>query len=336
MIFSLLKLTPLLILSQSVFALVGQGLNMKGENIEFPITKVTIEDDFFGTEEFFALSHDKLEVKSAFAKMFSSATSKFGGFVKGDESGVFTEAVAISAYSNALKTIKHLKEKLGFEFETPVKIVVEKYLDAPWSMEAPNLAYSEAGYIRNLGLIAFSPESENTTSLAMSLDIVAHEIAHLVVAQTSKLEPSIGSQAINEAFGDILGIYVESLEFPKTWNWKIGDESYKDKVSFHRDIQDINDPRVLRHKKDFTVERAHALSGIITTSFYYLVTGKDLAGNQVMPASNMDEVVKLYLNTVTQDLEPNTNFTKFRAALIKRANTELVSKIEQAFMMVGI
>lgn len=329
-------ITPLLILSQSVFAQVGQGIDLKGNSLKFPIEKKVIEDEFFGAEEFYTLSQDYLEVKSAFSKMFSSSISKFGGFVKGDAKGNFSDSVAVSAYSKALITVRNLKEKLDFEFSIPVRIVVDKYLDAPWTTEAPNLSYSEAAYIRNLGLIAFSPESKNTTSLANSLDIVAHEIAHLVVAQTSKLDPSIGSQAINEAFGDIIGIYMEYLEFPETWNWKIGDESYKDRVSFHRDIQDINDPRVLRHKKDFSAERAHALSGIVSTSFYYIVTGKDLEDNVVMEASDMGKVVKLYLDVITKDLRPRTNFTKLKAALLLRAEVGMVPKIEKAFDMVGM
>lgn len=331
-----LKITLLFLLSHAAFAQLGTGVDMKGLQREFPITQVVIEDDFFGSEEFYTLNHKQLTVKSAFANLFSSASSKFGEPVKGDERGYFSDPVAVSAYTNALNTVKHLREKLEFEFTSPINIVVDQYWEAPWSMESPNLSYSEAGLIRNLGLIAFSPGSENTTSLALSQDIVAHEIAHLVVAQTSKLEPSIGSQAINEAFGDIIGIYIESLEYPDSWNWKIGDESYKDKVSSHRDIQDINDPRVLRHKKDFTGERAHALSGIITTSFYYLVTGKDLSGIQIMSPTSMDDVVQLYFETITQDLEPNTNFTKLKEALLKRSSDDLTDKIIKAFEMVGV
>ena len=186
-----------------------------------------------------------------------------------------------------------------------------------------------------MGLIAFSPKSENTTSLTKSLDIVAHEIAHVVIANTSKLNSSAGSQAINEAFGDLVGIYVEAKTNPSNWNWKIGEESYLDGVSSHRDIEDLNDPRVLRHKKDFTAQRAHALSGIITTSFYYLVTGEDLYGDTISDAVDLDTAMKLYFNTITQDLESSTNFTKLKAALMKRA-PELAEKIEFAFAAVGM
>lgn len=335
MIINKLSLPLLVLIGQSAFAQVGQGLNMKGEMMSFPVKEVVIPDEFFGDTTAMALTSNAIEVRSNHSTMINSALTKFGEFVLAKEGTRFENPVAISAYTNGLKTIELLENKLDFKFDHQVKLVVDRYLDAPWTADAPNLSYSEAGYIRDMGIVAFSPASPDMKSLAISLDIVAHEIAHVVIGQTSKLDTTVGSQAINEAFGDIIGIYAESLNAPKNWNWKIGEEVYLDGVSFHRDIADPNDPRVLRHRDHFTAERAHALSGIITTSFYYLVTGKDLAGNEVMKPTSMDTAVKLYFDTITNDLESNTNFTKLKDALVLRSPT-LANKIMKAFEMVGM
>lgn len=336
MILSKYTIPMLLVLSQSAFSQVGLGLDMKGDMLSFPVNEVIVADEFFGDTNSLALTTSAIEVKSNNSTMINSASSKFGQYVLlSDNSATFNDPVAVSAYTNAQKAVAVLKSNLGFQFESQIKLVVDQYLEAPWTIEAPNLTYSEAGYIRDMRTIAFSPASEFTTSLAISLDIVAHEIAHLVISQTSKLDPSVGSQAINEAFGDIIGIYTESLNSPTDWNWKIGEEAYKDGVSFHRDIADANDPRVLRHKKDFTVEQAHALSGIVTTSFFYLVTGKDLEGNLIQEPVALDTAVKLYFETITKDLESKTNFTKLKDALILRS-PELAEKITKVFSMVGM
>ena len=335
MISKLSTLIALGVLSQASFAELGKGLNMKGEVVNFPLTKTVIEDDFFGDEILYTLKTGNIDVKSAGSKMFGSVATKFGQDVTANSDLVVNDPIAISAYTHAIKTVEILEKNLNFNLEIPVRIVTDQYLEAPWSIESPNLRYSEAGYIRKMGVIAFSPGSENTTSLAKSQDIVAHEIAHLVVAQTSKLDTGAGSQAINEAIGDLLGIYVESKVSPDNWNWKIGEESYLDGVSSHRDIEDLNDPRVLRHKNDFTAERAHALSGIITTTFYYLVTGEDLYGDIILEAVDMDTAMKLYFDTVTKDLDSSTNFTKMKKALLERAPS-LAKQIEAAFAQVGM
>ena len=337
----LLTTLSLTLASSYALAEVGSGLDLQGIERRFPISKKVIDDEFFGVEEFWALETESLTVKTSNSGMFSSAALIYGLDIKPvGNSTSFENPVAVSAYFNALKTLSVLESELGYKLPSSLQIVIDRYIEAPWTEAAPNLMFSEAGFIRQEGQIAFSPASEHTSSLAKSIDIVAHEIAHAVVANTSKLDTSIGSQLINEAFADIIGIYVESKLNTDSWNWKIGDSSYNDGISSHRDIKDVEDPRLLRHIEDVGQgEGVYFLSGIVSTSFYYLATGENLQGESMFDKAPMDTLVKLYFNVVTKDLERSVKVRDLKDALVKRSENdapELTERIIKAFETVGM
>ena len=331
-----LAFIALLALSANSFALTGEGVDLTDTKRSFPISEKVVEDEFFGTERFYALETENLSVKTSNSSFFSSAALRYGLDIKADSgSKTFSHQTAVSAYFNALMTLKVLEEDLGYKLPSQLKIVIDRYSETPWVTEAGRMLVSEAGYIRNEGLIAFSPASENSTSLAKSIDIVAHEIAHAVVANTSQLDTSIGSKLINEAFADIIGVYVESKLNHSDWNWKMGEASYHDQLSCHRDIHDPQDPVLLRHTSHVAEDDGiYVLSGIVTTSFYYLATGEDLQGVEILPKSDMDILVKLYFDVVTKDLTSSVKVKDLKQALIERAKTqapELEQRIQRAF-----
>ncbi|MAZ49080.1 MAG: hypothetical protein CME65_10990 [Halobacteriovoraceae bacterium] len=336
-----LAFLALLTLSANSFADTGEGIDLTETKRSFPISEKVVEDEFFGTERFYALETEILSVKTSNSSFFSSAALRYGLDIKADSgSKNFSNQTGVSAYFNALSTLKVLDENLDYKFPSQLKIVIDRYTETPWAVDAGRMQVSEAGYIRNEGLIAFSPASENSTSLAKSIDIVAHEIAHAVVANTSQLDTSIGSKLINEAFADIIGVYVESKLNDSGWNWKIGEASYHDQLSCHRDIHDPEDPILLRHTSNVTEDDGiYVLSGIVTTSFYYLATGEDLHGVEILPKSNMDTLVKLYFDVVTKDLSSSVKVKDLKEALIERAKLqapELEQRILRAFELVGM
>ena len=163
---SLLAL-PILFTSLNSFGETGTGTDLLGIERNFPITKKIIDDEFFGAEEFWALETDSLTVKTSNSGMFSSAALIYGLDIKPvGNSTSFENPVAVSAYFNALTTLSVLENNLDYKLPSALQIVIDRYIEAPWTEAAPNLMYSEAGWIRNEGQIAFSPASEYTSSLA--------------------------------------------------------------------------------------------------------------------------------------------------------------------------
>lgn len=58
----------------------------------------------------------------------------------------------------------------------------------------------------------------------VSLDVTAHEFTHLITSNTSNLEYTGESGALNESFSDIMGAAIEFYAKPETANWEIGEE----------------------------------------------------------------------------------------------------------------
>ncbi len=110
-----------------------------------------------------------------------------------------------------------------------------------------------------------------------SADMVAHELAHILVDDSSDLDVSYQGEPISESFGDMTGIalknYLRNQGYNWYWNgdWTIGDKVTKDQ----KPIRYLDDPI----KDGYSIDRlenyypslpAHYASGLYNKVFYSL------------------------------------------------------------------
>lgn len=75
--------------------------------------------------------------------------------------------------------------------------------------------------------------------MAFALDIVAHELAHAVAAQTTRFVYSEEAGALDESFADIFSVFISNKE--RITSWEIGEGVY---TPYHPGdaLRDLSDP----------------------------------------------------------------------------------------------
>lgn len=181
-------------------------------------------------------------------------------------------------------------------------------------------------------------------SLAVSLDVVAHEILHGITEYTSGLEYEYESGALNESFSDIFGIIISNYgKSPDYWNWELGEQATG--VPF-RDLSDpsrYNQPDHMDKylNVDYDHGGVHFNSGIHNKAAFNLITTKDEQGHYIF---STDEVSVLFYMALNQ-LSNYSGFSDSFRSLINAANSYYknrpdkalrIAAITQAFAQVGI
>jgi len=165
-------------------------------------------------------------------------------------------------------------------------------------------------------------------SLAMDLDVVAHEMFHGVTDATSRLEYALQSGALNESYSDIFGITIANFSNldPRTWNWKVGEGLSPDGKAF----RDMSNPtlfgqpdnmknfKVLPNTQNGDFGGVHTNSGIHNKAAFNIFTAQDTAGNLALTTL---EVAQVFYLTLTQQLSRTSQFTDSRRGALVSAQT---------------
>jgi Zn-dependent metalloprotease len=152
-----------------------------------------------------------------------------------------------------------------------------------------------------------------------SLDVVAHELAHGVTANSANLEYRNQSGALNESFSDIFGELVEHYAYG-THDWRMGS-------ALSRQLRDFKSPgsivtgfgpnpskwsEYLRLNEDQDYGGVHINSSIINHAFYQLAAGLP---NHL----SLQDAAAVFYRCLTVHLQPQSQFIDCRLGCIASA-----------------
>lgn len=191
--------------------------------------------------------------------------------------------------------------------------------------------------------------NQQLLSLAVALDLVAHEFFHGLTYQVAGLEYYGQSGALDESYADILGIVVANSQNGDigTWNWEIGTGFGRNggairslrRPSAYGQPEHMNNYLTLPEFDDHG--GVHHNSGIHNQAAYYLLTSQDDEGHYLFDANS--GAILFYL-ALTQ-LSKQSVFSDSRRAIQQVARTlfrqdvrkpEKLGAIATAFERVGI
>jgi Zn-dependent metalloprotease len=264
---------------------------------------------------------------------------------------------AVSAHVNAVAVSEFLRTALrrnniddrGSAIVSTINCVVasaspgpQEWHNAFWTPDRRQMVYGQA--LENGGL----------RSLAINLDIVAHEMFHGVTDATARLEYARQSGALNESYSDIFGVIVTNSDNPDTtkWNWEVGEGV----LPGGRPLRDLSDPPRFDqpdHMDDFQVRPntlggdwggVHINSGIHNKAAYNMLTAE--ADPRRLALTPLEVAAAFYL-ALTQRLSRTSQFSDSRRGVVASVLTlfralppaELAQKIgavEASFDAVGI
>jgi Zn-dependent metalloprotease len=264
---------------------------------------------------------------------------------------------AVSAHFNAVAVSEFLRTNLrrnniddrGGTITSTINCVVasaspggREWHNAFWTPDRRQMVYGQAldhGVLR---------------SLAINLDIVAHEMFHGVTDATARLEYARQSGALNESYSDIFGVIVTNITNADTdkWDWEIGEGV----LPGGRPLRDLSDPPRFDqpdHMDDFQVlpntlggdwGGVHVNSGIHNKAAYNMLTAEAAPGRLALTAL---EVAAGFYLALTQRLSRTSQFADSRRGVVASALTlfralppdqqaEKMGAIEASFDAVGI
>jgi vibriolysin len=172
-----------------------------------------------------------------------------------------------------------------------------------------------------------------SSSLALSFDVTAHELTHAVTERESGLIYQNESGAINEAMSDIFGAICEAfVDGAVSGNtWKIG-ESVWTPATAGDALRYMDNPTLDDYSPDFYPERltgpsdnggVHGNSGIANHAFYLLTVGgkhvRNKTPNVTVPALGIDQARAIWYRANTTYLTASSNYQSLRTALRQSA-----------------
>jgi len=156
---------------------------------------------------------------------------------------------------------------------------------------------------------------------AAGLDVVGHELTHGVTQNTSALEYSAQSGALNEAVSDIMGAIIEHSAKPDPKkNWMLGEDLSLDGSAFRDMIHPKNgqQPASLSQYVNTTTDNGgvHTNSGIINNAMYLMTMGGTNDGTNIAVAFGIgwDKVAKVWYATDAKYLTATSNFASAATA----------------------
>ena len=191
---------------------------------------------------------------------------------------------------------------------------------------------------------------------AASLDIVAHELTHLVTNLSSGLGSRNESGALNEAFSDIMGTAIEFFfqepgDGPLKADYLIGEDVADPPIAgLNRSLEDpqrFGDPD---HNSNYSFDRAdnggvHTNSLIVSHAYYLAIEGgtNRTSGMTVegVGRARQVEMTEVFYRTFRNVLSSNATFSQARAATLQVAGDldpsgGLAAALTQAWDAVGV
>ena len=189
-------------------------------------------------------------------------------------------------------------------------------------------------------------------SMAIDLEIVAHEITHGLTQASANLEYWFESGALNESYSDILGVIIANFDVPRRENW-----DYRIGRNFHGNgapLRSMADPAVYGQPDHMNAYRhllatqdnggVHINSGIHNKAAHAICTARDANGDPLFSAA---ELAGIFYLSLTQHLTRTSLFVDSRRGVELSAMTLLrqlppadlddrIGAIRAAFDSVGI
>ena len=264
---------------------------------------------------------------------------------------------AVSAHANAAVVSQFLRQVLqrnnidnqGGTIVSSVNCVVARespdgrqWINAFWSGRRNQMVYGQ------------SIQAARLRSLAVSLDIVAHEMFHGVTDNTSRLEYAFQPGALNESYSDIFGILISNADEPNiaNWNFQLGEgvgnggRAFRDlsRPSLFGQPEHMNQFRVLPNTRNGDWGGVHINSGIHNFAAFKIMTARDAQGRFIFTPQ---QVAAIFYIALTQQLSRQSEFSASRLGVVLAARTLFrndpaasrdakVAAIEGAFDAVGI
>jgi len=262
--------------------------------------------------------------------------------------GTTWSPAGVSAHANASEVVSFLRNILkrnsvdgaGLRIISSINCVRiinnQEWKNAAWLPDKRQMVY---GQILLAGKLK---------SLAVALDIVAHEIFHGVTQFTANLDYHNQSGALNESYSDIFGIIIANYkEDTSRWVWDLGGQinntpfrNLKD-PTLHNQPAHMNDYKNLSDDQPGDWGGVHINSGIHNKTLFLLIDARDHSGKAVFTPL---QIARLYYMGLLQLKETSLFIDSYRA--IKNSATSLFSvdltqaeklkAIDSAFKTVGI
>lgn len=168
-----------------------------------------------------------------------------------------------------------------------------------------------------------------TFSVLTALDVCGHEITHGLTTNTSNLDYSDESGALNESFSDIFGTLIEIYARPSNWDWRIG----KDMTVNGQGIRSMSNPNTFSNPDTYngtywyngTADNGgvHTNSGVSNYWFYLLSQGgsgtNDLGSAFSVSAIGNTAAAQIAYRSLTVYFTPTTDYNEARAYSIQAA-----------------
>ncbi len=176
-------------------------------------------------------------------------------------------------------------------------------------------------------------DNVNSRSLAISMDVTAHELTHAVTERTSGLIYSGESGGLNEAMSDIFGNVCEwyrdsggnTAATPSANNFLVGEDIWLASPA----LRYMNDPAADGTSLDFWTSTAgnvdvHYSSGIANLAFYLTAHGGTHPrgkSSTVVTGIGMYDAARIFYLANTGNLTPSASFADARTATVAAAAT---------------
>jgi hypothetical protein len=347
--------------SSLALALPGYGLSATGVTRTIDISLNTDIDPIRGSLGKYKLTSEDGRV----------AVVGANGFDIFSDTQEFTQMDAVDAEFNTLQYLWILKTDFGMDgldnANTPIKLQI--------GMKYPDLAADPCtGIVADrdaLPMASWSPEQHTayfsgatpwTKPFGSSYTIMFHELTHGVTSATSRLGMDGETGSLNEAFSDIMAMYMLNRLEPKSFSWVMADDVQIDKTcagtrSLNKPTDGLywvdggaGNPAVKEHVRDYYPTRytgvedahgAHINSGIPAFAFYLLSSGSDgtHSHGQKVIGIGIEKAGAVFFRGFTRYLKSDAQMKDARAATIKAAHEidpASTASVEAAWAGVGL
>lgn len=185
-----------------------------------------------------------------------------------------------------------------------------------------------------------------------ALDVCGHEITHGLTSNTSNLNYSNESGALNESYSDIFGNSIENYARPSQWSWKMGE----DMTVSGNGLRNMSNPALFSDPDTYngtywytgTADNGgvHTNSGVSNFWYYLLVAGgtgtNDISNSYTVNAIGWTAASRIAFRALTVYYTPTTNYATARNLSIQAAKdlygncSNEVVQVTNAWYAVGV